>query len=90
MCYNSDVSFSENESSCDEGEEVHTYQGPRFTTPEVVAGLSRVVISEPTASSNSSIRHESPSLCSSCQVHLCIDNERRYFEKYHRHVDYFR
>ena len=33
-------------------------------------------------------RHESRTLCWTWQVHLCIDDERRCFEKYHIHVDY--
>ena len=35
-------------------------------------------------------RHESRTLCSTCQVHLCTDEERRCFEKYHKLIDYCR
>ena len=34
-------------------------------------------------------RHESRTLCSTYQVHLGTDDERRCFEKYHTHVDYY-
>ena len=34
MCYNSDL---EDESCCDEGEEVHAYKGPKVIAPEEVA-----------------------------------------------------
>ena len=30
-------------------------------------------------------RHESRTLCSTCQVHFCTDDERRCFEIYHTH-----
>ena len=45
MCYNSDFGFSEYESSCDEGEEVHAYRGPRVIVPEKVVSLNRAVTS---------------------------------------------
>ena len=54
FCYKCDFDFSEDESSCDEGEEVHTYRGPRVIAPEEVAALIRVVTSEPIASDSSS------------------------------------
>ena len=40
--------------SCDEGEEVHAYRGPRVIAPEEVATLSRTVTCEPLASCSSS------------------------------------
>ena len=46
MCYNSDFILSEDESSCDEGTEVHAYSGPRVIAPVEVAALSRAVTSE--------------------------------------------
>ena len=54
MCCNSDFSHSEDESSCDEGEEAHAYRGPRVIAPEKVESLSRDVTSEPIESSSSS------------------------------------
>ena len=54
MCYNSDFSLSENESICDDGEEVHAYLGQRVVAPEEVAALSRAVISEPIVSDSRS------------------------------------
>ena len=57
MCqcaYNKDFGLSEDESSCDKGEEVHAYRGPRVIAPEEVAALSRTVTSEPIASCSSS------------------------------------
>ena len=54
MCYNSDLGLSENESICDDGEEVHTYLGQRLVAPEEVAALSRAVISEPIVSGSRS------------------------------------
>ena len=54
MCYNSDFGLSEDESSCDEGEEVHAYRGPRVMFPLEVAALTRAVTSEPIASGCSS------------------------------------
>ena len=50
VCYNSDFDLSEDESSCDDGEEVHAYCGSRVIAPEEVAALSRAVSSEPVAS----------------------------------------
>ena len=55
MCYNTDFSLSEDESSCDEGEDIHAYRGPSVIAPEEIAALSRAVsTSEPVASSCSS------------------------------------
>ena len=45
MCYYSDFGLSENESTCDDVEEVHAYLGHRVVAPEEVAALSRAVIS---------------------------------------------
>ena len=53
MCYNSGFGFSEDESSCDEGEEVLVYRGPRVKAPEEVAGQSSAVTSETMAGSRS-------------------------------------
>ena len=39
MCYNSDFCLSEDESSCEKGDEVHAYRGPRVIAPEGVAAL---------------------------------------------------
>ena len=36
MCYYSDFGLSEDESSCDEGDEVHVCRGPRIIAPEEV------------------------------------------------------
>ena len=47
MYYNSDLSLSEDESCCDEGEEVHAYIGLKVIAPEEVAALSRAVTSKP-------------------------------------------
>ena len=60
MCYNSDFGFSENESICDDGEDVHAYLGQRVVAPEEVAALSRAVISEPIVSGSSSAFVEAP------------------------------
>ena len=46
MCYISDISLLEDESSCDKGEEIHAYQGPRVRAPKEVGALNRVVTSE--------------------------------------------
>ena len=104
ICYNSDFGLSEDGSSCDKGEEVHAYQGQRVIAPEEVATPSSAITSEHIARSSSSSkvsctrqknqlpegdnRHESQTLCSTCQVHLCIDDGRRCFEKNHKHMDY--
>ena len=53
--FNSHLGFSEDESSCGEGEEAHVYQGPRVIAPEEVVALSRAVTSEPIASYSSSV-----------------------------------
>ena len=54
MCYYSDFGLSENESTCDDVEEVHAYLGHRVVAPEEVAALSRAVISEPIVSGSRS------------------------------------
>ena len=60
MCYNSDFGLSENESICDDGEDVHAYLGQRVVAPEEVAALSRAVISEPRVSGSRSAFLEAP------------------------------
>ena len=60
MCYDSDFSLSEDESSCDEGEEVHAYRCPRVIAPEEVAALSRAVTSESIDSSSSGVSVDRP------------------------------
>ena len=60
MCYNSDFGLSENESICDDGEEVHAYLGQTVVAPEEVAVLSRAVISEPIVSGSRSAFVEAP------------------------------
>ena len=52
MSYNSDFSLLQDESSCDEGEGIHAYLGPRVIAPVEVAAPNRAVISEPIASGN--------------------------------------
>ena len=39
------VTSASHESSCDEGEEVHAYRGPRVIAPEKIVSLSRAVTS---------------------------------------------
>ena len=60
MCYNSDFCLSENESICDDGEDVNAYLGQRVVAPEEVAALSRAVISEPIVSGSRSAFVEAP------------------------------
>ena len=59
-CYNSDFGLSENESICDDGEDVHAYLGQRVIAPEELAALSRAVISEPIVSGSRSAFVEAP------------------------------
>ena len=60
--------------------------------PRTVAKTKRCVVCEGTRRRKQpperDNRHESRTLCSTCQVHLCTDDEHRCFEKYHTHVDY--
>ena len=41
MCLNIDFEFSEEESSCNEGEEVHAYQCPRVIDTEEVVSIEQ-------------------------------------------------
>ena len=54
MCYNCDFGLTEDESSCDECEEVHACRGPRVITPEELTALSRAVTCKPVSSGSSS------------------------------------
>ena len=54
MCYHSDFGLTEDKSSCDEHEELHTYRGPSVIALEEVAALSLALTSEPIASGSSS------------------------------------
>ena len=54
MCW--EYGLSEEESSCAEGEEIHTYCGQRVIQLEEVAALFRAVISEQACSSASLVQ----------------------------------
>ena len=60
MCYNNGFCLSENESICDDGEDVHAYLRQRVVAPKEVAALSRAVISEPIVSGSHSAFVEAP------------------------------
>ena len=53
-------SLSENESICDDREEVQPYLGQRVVASEEVAALNRAVISEPIVSSSRNVFIEAP------------------------------
>ena len=60
MYYNCNFGLSENESICDDREEVHAYLGQRVVAPVEIAALSRAVISEPIVSGSRSAFVEAP------------------------------
>ena len=64
VCYNSNFGLSEDESSCDEGEEVHAYRKPRVITTEKLAALSRAVTSQSIYSCSHSASVDSICQCS--------------------------
>ena len=76
MCYNGDFGLSENESICDDGEDVHAYLGQRVVAPEEGAALSRADISEPIVSGSRSAFVEAPFVDDNVSTHAEENQEQ--------------